>query len=84
MVRESVRRIGLPYPTDVRLSNHSEFTGAASASAYRSGTHGNRPLVHAVLEFDAPIVGPLLVGRSRYAGMGLMRPWQGGGDHGLE
>jgi CRISPR-associated protein Csb2 len=32
--------------------------------------------VHAYLEFDEPVVGPILLGAGRYRGYGLCRPLQ--------
>lgn len=45
------------------------------------GTDSARPQVHAWIEFDEPVVGPVLLGAGRYRGYGLCKPIEPrGGD----
>jgi len=58
------------------------FTGpivphAEAARAYRvQGYLSTTPRCHAEILFRHPVQGPLVVGRGRFAGFGLMMPWQ--------
>lgn len=74
----SCRRIGLPEPTEIRLSKVSWWIGAPSAPEMRPLTKGSdgprRFHLHARLRFDRPVRGPLLLGAGRYRGYGLCRP----------
>ncbi len=80
-VADSCAHVGLPTPTDVALSLNPFVKGSRRASEYptfkqsgRNGTEVARQLIHAQIEFDRPITGPLLLGSGRYFGLGLMRP----------
>lgn len=71
-------RIGLPEPREVVLSPTSVFAGAPSGREMpllrRKGDAGRVRHTHAVIHFDEPVVGPVLVGAGRYRGYGLCRP----------
>lgn len=76
-------RIGLPRPKDVILTSVSMFIGAPHARRFplmQRKTGGNLHHTHAILTFDQPIVGPVLLGAGRYRGYGLCRPLRAGGD----
>lgn len=84
-------RAGLPRPARVQASPHSRVAGAPGVLGNRSGRvewrspkngrFGNI-LLHAVIEFDEAVRGPVLVGSGRYFGMGLFMPHRdGGGRH---
>lgn len=63
----------LPKPT-VYTSNVSFQKGAPNANDFpRHCEH--RMNVHAFLEFEEEITGPLLIGAGRYNGYGLCKPW---------
>jgi CRISPR-associated protein Csb2 len=74
-------------PLRVVADKHSAVIGAPSA--YPSGkapgwtgwrlpeTLLTRRLTHAVLEFEAPVTGPLLIGAGRFCGLGLCLPLDG-------
>lgn len=77
-IEAACRRCGYPTPAAIRLARRSGLPGIpdapvfASVAAARGKPH--QVLVHAELSFDAPICGPLLLGRGRYFGLGLLVP----------
>lgn len=72
IVAQSCERAGYPRPVKVEWSQNSalpmpparQFTLRKPGSLYS----------HAVLEFDQPVKGPLLIGKERYFGLGLFLP----------
>ncbi len=67
---------GLPAPTAVRVSRHPGLVGALDlhpTQVTRAG-HERRPYSHLELEFAEDVTGPVLVGRGRHFGLGLMSP----------
>ncbi len=80
MVARACRRIGLPEPAEVVVGPVSVVPGVPPASRFagwrvpRPGPR--RPLVHAVIRFSEPVLGPVLLGAGRYRGLGLCRPLQ--------
>jgi CRISPR-associated protein Csb2 len=49
--------------------------GAHAAPEYRTaGYLRQSPRFHVRVSFRAPVPGPIIVGRGRYVGFGLMRP----------
>jgi CRISPR-associated protein Csb2 len=78
--------IGLPPPVRVAAGKHSAIEGAPSA--YPSGNAprwtgwrlpnslASRQLTHAVLQFDAPVHGPVMLGAGRFVGLGLCRAFE--------
>ncbi|WP_181378334.1 type I-G CRISPR-associated protein Csb2 [Teichococcus aestuarii] len=84
-VRELVARdcelSGLPRPALVEVSATSPMPGVARAASFRQSRGGNqRWSTHALLEFNTPVAGPLLVGAGRYNGLGLLTPVGDGPD----
>ncbi len=80
-VAKSCEHVGLPRPSDVRVSLVSHFVGARPANDYPVFRHGGgtrgevvRRLVHASVDFAEPVRGPLMLGSGRFVGLGLMRP----------
>ncbi len=75
-VARSCKHVGLPNPSDVRLSFVSQLVGARPANDYPTFRQGGvvRRLVHAAVEFAEPVSGPLMLGSGRFLGLGLMRP----------
>lgn len=72
---------GLPRPVSVEISGQSPIVGGSPARAFGPwpqgprGAHGSqRVLVHARLQFAAPVSGPLLLGAGRHFGLGLCAP----------
>ncbi len=87
-VAASCERIGLPRPTKVVLTSSPKFAGVPHARRYENITHKHNSVykksckrfhAHAVLTFDQPIIGPVLLGAGRYRGYGLCRPLRDGG-----
>lgn len=77
-VTRAVERIGLPAPHRVEVSRSCVLSGSAKPRAHgRFPIDGDKPqrvLVHARLEFERSVQGPVLVGAGRYQGMGLCLP----------
>lgn len=74
---------GLPEPVSVTVMPSGTWPGGAKARAFppfprRSGDGKFRRVkVHARLEFDTPVRGPVLLGAGRFHGLGLFRPvWE--------
>jgi CRISPR-associated protein Csb2 len=77
-------RIGLPAPQRVVPGKHAAPTGARPARRGRGApewanwrlppTLEGRPLTHAVLEFEVPVEGPVMLGAGRFNGLGLCLP----------
>jgi CRISPR-associated protein Csb2 len=82
LVAEMCLRVGLPVPADVQVGPVSPFKGVPSAGSFprlmrKDGSP--RRQTHAIIEFDRPVIGPVLIGAGRYRGYGLLRPWREGG-----
>lgn len=71
-------QIGLPRPERVTVVPAAPLAGAEKARQFPPFATGKPPvqrvLVHAVLHFEAPVRGPILLGAGRYFGLGLFRP----------
>ncbi len=77
MISQSCERIGLPPPRDVIPTFVSTHLGAPPAHAFpklmrKDGSE--RRHTHAILIFDEPVCGPLLIGAGRFRGYGAFRP----------
>ncbi|MCL4847387.1 MAG: type I-U CRISPR-associated protein Cas5/Cas6 [Acidobacteria bacterium] len=74
----SCERIGLPRPVRVDVLPSVTMAGVAKARQFApfpaDGRRPQRAKVHAVVEFDPPVAGPVLLGAGRYSGLGLFRP----------
>ncbi len=78
-VVSACRHVGLPEPLSVDLSLTPFIPGARPALKFPPFRQGRdrkqaRKLIHAMLTFENPVEGPLLLGAGRFAGLGLMRP----------
>lgn len=77
----AVQRIGLPAPIEVDVLRSCVLPGTAKPLHYpRFPIARHRPqrvLVHARLLFEAPVLGPVLIGAGRYHGLGLCLPVDG-------
>lgn len=69
-VLQSLRYAGLPDPIGLRVSADSDFTGAPSVHDIPTRV----PRFHVRLRFATPLRGPVLAGRWRHFGVGLLRP----------
>jgi CRISPR-associated protein Csb2 len=80
MIGQCCDRIGLPPPREVVLTAVSAHFGAPPAHEFprlrrKDGTE--RRHSHAILVFDKPVCGPILLGAGRYRGYGVCRPMDG-------
>jgi CRISPR-associated protein Csb2 len=78
LISEGCKRIGLPSPASVEVSFAPLLTGTQPAQAFlpwpaRPG-RPSRVRVHAAIQFDQPVRGPLLLGAGRHLGLGLCLP----------
>jgi CRISPR-associated protein Csb2 len=83
LLNQACLNIGLPQPAHISAGKHSAVTGAPSA--YPSGpaprwtgwrlpkSLATRQLTHALLQFNEPVRGPLILGAGRFGGLGLCR-----------
>jgi CRISPR-associated protein Csb2 len=78
MIRSACERIGLPRPAGVTATPSPLFTGVPHAGRMpklmRKNGGGAVQHTHAVIVFDQPVLGPVLLGAGRYRGYGLCRP----------
>lgn len=77
IVTKACLHAGFPAPLSVVLSPTALLAGVPPARAFPPlERKGRGPLlhVHAVLTFDEPVAGPMLIGAGRYLGYGLCRP----------
>lgn len=72
LVADSVEMAGYPRPVGVALGQHSLFRGVPQAHEFSPRSRGQ--WTHVALRFERRVAGPVLVGRERHFGMGLLRP----------
>ena len=76
-IRRACVHVGLPAPAGVIAAKVSMFEGAPTVQGFppmERKAGGSFLHVHAVLTFDAPVSGPVLLGAGRFRGYGLCRP----------
>jgi len=77
-VARSCTHVGLPLPSTVTVIPSVTLAGTVKARDFPpyppSDRRTRRVKVHAVLEFDELVAGPVLLGAGRYYGLGLFRP----------
>ena len=82
-IKEACQHIGLPRPRSVLLHPVSLVEGVPHAREFprlvRKRDRGRQSHAHAVLTFDEPVCGPVLVGAGRFRGYGFCRPMDRGG-----
>jgi CRISPR-associated protein Csb2 len=80
-VKDACQRIGLPRPHSVVLHPVSLVEGVPHARDFpamtRKSDGGKRYHTHAVILFDQPVGGPVMIGAGRFRGYGLCRPMDG-------
>jgi CRISPR-associated protein Csb2 len=81
MIAGGCEAIGLPRPREVVVTPVSAHLGVPPAHASprlqrKDGT--DRRHAHAILVFDQPVRGPVLIGAGRYRGYGVCRPLDAG------
>ena len=75
-VVEACRFAGLPEPAAVSVGFDPPVRGGSHTSDYPAFVQGRRKrlLLHAVVEFEQMIRGPVVLGSGRFRGLGLMLP----------
>ena len=77
-VKDACKHAGLPKPREVALSPVSIVEGVPHARDYpkliRKKDNGKQSHNHALIVFDEPVNGPVLIGAGRFKGYGLCRP----------
>lgn len=83
LVRQACANIGLPEPTRIAVGKHSAVEGAPSAYVSPPSPRwmnwrlpesmAGRRLTHAMLQFEKPVEGPVILGAGRFGGLGLCR-----------
>lgn len=77
-LRDSILRLGLPTPVQIELLPYAPLSGSAMARAFcpfpSEPGRTRRVLTHAMIRFEQPVIGPILVGAGRYLGLGLFWP----------
>ena len=77
-VKDACEHIGLPRPRSVLLNPVSRVEGVPHAREFphvtRKPDGGRQSHSHAVLVFDEPVAGPVLIGAGRFRGYGFCRP----------
>jgi CRISPR-associated protein Csb2 len=77
MIRQACTHIGLPEPREVIVTSVSAHLGVPPAHLFprlRRKDDSLRRHTHAILVFDRPVRGPVLLGAGRYRGYGCCRP----------
>jgi CRISPR-associated protein Csb2 len=77
MITEACERIGLPQPRDVIVTPVSAHLGVPPAHQFprlQRKDGSERRHAHAILVFEHPVRGPILLGAGRYRGFGVCRP----------
>jgi CRISPR-associated protein Csb2 len=80
MIAEACTRIGLPKPREVIVTQASAHLGVPPAFAFprlKRKDGSERRHTHAILVFDEPVCGPILIGAGRFRGYGACRPMEG-------
>jgi CRISPR-associated protein Csb2 len=72
LVADTCERWGYPRPDAVEISQYSPVRGAPVARRFAPRRPGR--WTHAVVHWDSPIRGPVLLGRDQHYGLGLCRP----------
>jgi CRISPR-associated protein Csb2 len=79
MIRAACERVGLPSPREIIVTPVSAHLGAPPAHAFprlRRKDGSERRHIHAIVVFDQPVRGPVILGAGRYRGYGLCRPME--------
>lgn len=77
LIAQAAVRVGLPAPRDVIVTAVSAHLGVPPAHAFprlKRKDGSQRRHAHAILVFDEPVRGPVLLGAGRYRGYGVCRP----------
>lgn len=77
MISSACIHIGLPEPREVIVTRISPHAGVPPSFAFPYLTRkdgGRRRHTHAIVVFDEPVCGPVLIGAGRFRGYGVCRP----------
>ncbi len=82
IIASSCKNIGLPEPFAVHVHHNAFVAGVPKAGPKGSGFPSmvaregkpTRYQVHARIEFDVPVIGPVILGAGRFVGYGFCRP----------
>lgn len=74
MVRLGFEHVGLPTPDAIQANTIPFLHGAVPARVHRAPANRQAAGLHVRVEFDHEVRGPLVVGRGRYVGLGLLKP----------
>lgn len=77
MIAKGCERIGLPAPREVIITPVSTHLGVPASHTFpklKRKDGGERRHTHAILVFDEPVCGPVLIGAGRFRGYGMCRP----------
>lgn len=72
VIADTCERWCYPRPVAVEVGQRSPLRGVPMAKAFRPRRRGR--WTHAVLHWDRPVRGPVLLGRDQHFGLGLCRP----------
>lgn len=87
MIASACTRIGLPEPREgivTQVSAHFGVPPSFSFPRFKRKDGSQRRHSHAILVFDQPVCGPMLIGAGRYRGYGVCRPLDAGGAVGRQ
>lgn len=78
LVRKSLLYAGYPEPAGIETSRAPLIPGAVRRPRAETLPAGRpqRPIIHARVMFDQPVIGPVIAGSLRYLGLGLFLPDQ--------
>ena len=79
MIAGACTAVGLPRPREVVVTQLSAHLGVPPAYVFprlRRKDGSDRRHAHAILVFDEPVRGPVLIGAGRYRGYGVCRPME--------
>jgi len=78
MIGDYCVAVGLPKPTEVRAGRYPFLPNVPPAYDFRLRRKAAEPeerfAAHALLHFSQPVKGPVLLGKLRHFGLGLLRP----------
>jgi CRISPR-associated protein Csb2 len=77
MIAQAAVRVGLPAPRDVIVTSVSAHLGVPPAHVFprlQRKDGSQRRHAHAIIVFDRPVRGPIVLGAGRYRGYGACRP----------
>jgi len=78
MIRNYCVSIGLPPPVAIKTGRYPILPGVPRAYDFCLRRKAKEPderfAAHALLEFDRPVEGPILLGKARHFGLGLFKP----------